>query len=62
MTDQDKQFLLSVKRGQPEWKLFPVSGIEQLPSVQWKLINIERMPDAKHKDSLARLEDVLSAM
>jgi len=62
MTDQDKQFLLSVKRGRPKWELFPISGIEQLPSVQWKLMNIERMPDAKHKKSLAKLEEVLSRM
>ena len=62
MTDQDKQFLLSVKRGQPKWELFPISGIEQLPSVRWKLMNIERMPDAKHKKSLAKLEEVLSRM
>lgn len=34
MTDHDKQFLLSVKRGQPDWELFPVPGIEQLPSVR----------------------------
>jgi len=62
MTDQDKQFLLSVKRGRPEWKLFSISGIEQLPSVRWKLMNIERMPDAKHKKSLEKLEEVLSGM
>lgn len=62
MTDQDKQFLLSVKRGQPDWMLFPISGIELLPSVQWKLMNIERMPNAKHEKSLSKLEDVLSAM
>jgi len=62
MTDQDKQFLLSVKRGQPEWRLFPISGIEQLPSVQWKLMNIKRMSDTKHKKSLAKLEEVLSSM
>ena len=62
MTDQDKQFLLSVKRGRPEWDLFPISGIEQLPSVRWKLMNIERMADAKHKRSLAKLEEVLSGM
>ena len=60
MTDLDKQFLLSVKRGQPEWKLFPIPGIDQLPSVRWKLLNIERMPDVGHKTSLAKLEKVLS--
>lgn len=60
MTDQDKQFLLSVKRGQPEWKLFPISGIDQLPSVRWKLLNIERIPAVRHKASLAKLEKVLS--
>lgn len=62
MTDQDKQFLLSVKQGQPEWHLFPVSGIDLLPSVRWKLMNIARMPEVKHEKSLAKLEEVLAKM
>ena len=62
MTDQDKQFLLSIKRGQPEWELYPIPGIRQLPSVRWKLMNIERMSEVKHKKSLAKLEKVLSVM
>jgi hypothetical protein len=62
MTDEDKQFLLSVKRGQPQWNLFPIPGIEQLPSVRWKLMNIKRMPSATHEMALAGLEEVLSGI
>ena len=62
LTDTDKQFLLSVKRGDPDWSLHSVSGIEKLPAVQWKLQNARSMPPAKHQRSLWNLEQVLSRL
>lgn len=60
MTDRDKLFLMSVKRGNPDWALHPVRGIDRLPAVQWKLQNVLDMPPAKHRDSLEKLERVLN--
>lgn len=59
MTDKDKQFLLSLKLGRPEWSLLPLAGIEQLPAVQWKLQNIRQMGERKHKELLNRLQMAL---
>jgi len=39
MTDNEKNFLLSIKRGEPDWSLIPVAGIENLPAIRWKLAN-----------------------
>jgi len=62
LTDQDKQFLISVKRGKPNWALHPVPGIERLPAVQWKLQNVLAMSSAKHRESLEKLEQVLGQL
>lgn len=55
-TEDEKQFLLSVKSGNPNWDLLGVAGVEKLPSVQWKLLNIKRMSADKHKKSIELLK------
>lgn len=36
-TDPDKEFLLSIKRGDPDWDSFPLlQQARELPAVQWK--------------------------
>lgn len=43
LTDKQRQFLLSFKGGDPDWTLMNLQGIENLPAVQWKLLNIRKM-------------------
>lgn len=59
LTDNQRRFLISFKNGVPEWSLLPFSGIEQLPAVQWKLINIGRMTKANHTAAVEKLERIL---
>ena len=59
MTQEERQFIVSVKEGKPQWNLLGVSGIEKLPAVQWKLQNIERMTPVKHQEALRKLRDHL---
>ena len=37
----------------------PVTGIEQLPAIQWKLVNIRKMDKKKHKEALQKLQAAL---
>jgi hypothetical protein len=60
LTDTERQFMLSVKKGSPQWELFELEGIERMPAVQWKLINISRMDKKKHMTALRKLEKCLS--
>jgi len=62
MTDNDKDFLLSFKSGTPQWDLMPVPVIEQLPAIRWKLMNIHRMSQIKHRKMLINLQSVLDEM
>ncbi len=58
-TDRDKQFLLSMKKGEPLWDLHPCMHIKDLPAVRWELENILRMEGVKKKEAFNKLEDVL---
>ena len=58
-TEEDKKFLLSVKRGKGNWKSFAHPSAEGLPAIQWKVQNIARMTSQKHVAAVERLEAVL---
>ena len=59
LTEADKEFLLSVKRGSVNWQLFAYPTAERLPSIQWKLQNISQMTQEKRAAAIARLEAIL---
>jgi predicted nucleotidyltransferase component of viral defense system len=54
-----RKFLLSLKRGEPDWKLLGVTGAEELPAVRWRLQNLEKMDKEKRVALTERLEKVL---
>ncbi len=55
----DKDFLLSLKRGEPEWELLRWPEAAELPAIKWKLINIGRIDCGKSAEQLTTLERVL---
>ncbi len=59
LTEREKEFLLSLKMGEPDWSLLDIPGIDRLPAVQWKLQNIRRMRKEKHSEALRKLQAVL---
>lgn len=59
MTQDEGRFILSVKKGKPEWSLLGLPGIEHLPAIKWKLYNIGRMKPTKHQEAIERLMDCL---
>ena len=59
-TQQDFDFLMSFKRGEPDWNLAPEPHIQNLPAVQWKLRNIGQMSEEKRAQSLEKLEKVMT--
>lgn len=60
-TERDREFLLSFKQGEPDWSLFDVPSIEELPAIRWKLINLDKLksqnPD-KHQELFSKLNQV----
>ncbi len=55
----EKEFLLSLKRGEPQWELLEIEHLDRLPALQWKLINIRKMDSSKRRAALKRLTEVL---
>lgn len=59
LTGKERQFLVSIKSGEPQWDLLEIDGIDKLPALQWKLTNIRKMPKEKHKEALEKLKKIL---
>jgi hypothetical protein len=56
LTIEDKQFLLSVENGTPNWEIY---DFRSFPAMQWKLLNVRRLKaqnPAKHKEIYSQLE------
>jgi predicted nucleotidyltransferase component of viral defense system len=59
LSNDEKQFLLSIKKAEPNWDLLGISGLEKLPAIQWKLLNIKKMTEDKRKEAYKKLETAL---
>ena len=59
LTSSERDFLLSIKEGEPRWHSLGIPGVEALPAIQWKLENIRRMDPKKHAQALDKLRRVL---
>lgn len=63
LTKADQAFLLSFKQGAPEWRLLALENLKEMPAVQWKLSNIQKLIQSnpeKHKQQLLKLADTFS--
>jgi predicted nucleotidyltransferase component of viral defense system len=61
LNDNDKRFLLSLNRLEPDWSIY---DFKQFPSVKWKLINLQKFRDFRaddHQQHLALLEEILNS-
>ena len=59
MPEQHRRFLISVKRGEPEWPLLDLSGAKDLPAVRWKLENLAKLSIDKRAQLLKGLNAAL---
>lgn len=59
LSEEERLFLLSLKRGEPEWSLLGPGRYEELPALQWKVLNIQKMSNLKREEAYRKLERVL---
>jgi hypothetical protein len=62
LTREERDFLISLKTGDPDWNLLPFPSLQNMPAVKWKLQNIRRLKQSnprKHAMLLATLEETL---
>lgn len=43
LTEQHRQFLISLVRAEPDWSLMPYEHLSELPAIKWKLINLANL-------------------
>ena len=61
MPDVHKVFLRSFYRRQPEWALLGVEGVENLPAVRWRELNLDKSGEGTCEEILRKLEKVISS-
>jgi len=54
----ERQFLLSLARNEPDWSLLGIEHLEQLPGIRWKLANLERLAKANPKKFKAQAREL----
>ena len=59
MPEQHKQFLVSVKKGEPDWSLLDLPDAKDLPAVRWKLENLAKLSVEKRSKLLGNLNAAL---
>jgi predicted nucleotidyltransferase component of viral defense system len=59
MPEHHKRFLVSVKRGEPDWALLDLPVAKDLPAVRWKLENLAKLSPEKRAELLKKLKAAL---
>jgi len=54
-----RRFLISLKRGEPDWAMLDLPGAEALPAVRWRIENLAKLHESKRSKLLAGLSEVL---
>ncbi|MBV1883586.1 MAG: nucleotidyl transferase AbiEii/AbiGii toxin family protein [Pseudomonadales bacterium] len=61
MPDNHKEFLRSFYRRKPDWKLLGIDGVENLPAVRWRELNLDKSGDGTCEELLRKLEAVITS-
>ena len=60
LTNAEREFLLSIKLGTPNFNLLNIENVSRLPAIKWKILNIKKMDKPKHKLMMRKLEKALN--
>lgn len=56
LDDAEREFLLAVNRREPSGELLGLPGIENLPAIRWKLLNLGKLAKSNPKKYRAMVE------
>lgn len=59
LSEEDKAFIVGFEDGNPQWEKSAYSDLRDFPSVQWKLLNVNKLKTqnpAKHRQEVDRLK------
>jgi predicted nucleotidyltransferase component of viral defense system len=58
LNSDDREFLLSVARAEPDWSKTPCTHASELPALQWKLLNLRKFRDSHAKRFAAQHDEL----
>lgn len=59
LSKEEREFLISIQEGTPNWALLKIKNIGDLPALQWKLENVRKMKADKRATSVLWLKEKL---
>jgi hypothetical protein len=60
MPDDQRQFLIGFKKGEPDWDLLALPHVKDLPAVRWKQQNLDKLAPDRRAALVAALEVALA--
>ncbi len=61
MPENHKAFLRSFYYRKPDWKLLGIDGVEHLPAVRWRELNLDKAGEGTCEELLRKLEKVIAS-
>ena len=55
MPNHHKEFLISFYRGKPDWSILGLVGVDELPAVKWRELNLDRAGDGTREEIVRKL-------
>ena len=62
LSSNEREFILSVKQGKPNYTLMPFDNLAELPALKWKILNVRKMDKKKHAVMLNKLNAILTIL
>ena len=62
MPQSHREFLASFERGEPEWPLLNLPGIEDLPAILWRRVNLGNVSEIGKQELVKNLNEVFEAI
>lgn len=59
LSANEKTFILSMAEGEPDWSKMPMTHLQDMPSLKWKIMNVQQMDARKRKLAVQALKQVL---
>ena len=56
MPDDHRSFLISFERGEPDWPLLGLEHASDLPAVQWRRLNLDKLSQEARGNLVKELE------
>ncbi|VAW78377.1 Ync [hydrothermal vent metagenome] len=60
MPEDHKEFLRSFYHRKPDWKLLGLDGVENLPAIRWRELNLDKSGEGTCEELLRKLEKVIA--